>query len=99
MLGAAAGVFAAWQLHLDWGPVFLGAGLTTLGGLLPDIDSDSGVTVRGLFGLGAVIVPLVILDRLAILGFSVEEILVMLAAIYLLIRYVVSNLFKRFTVR
>src|SRR5205823_13701277 len=53
MLGAAAGGFAAWQLHLDWGPVFLGAGLTTLGGLLPDLDSDSGVPVREVFGLAA----------------------------------------------
>ena len=38
---------------LDWGTVFLAAGLGTAGGLLPDLDSDSGVPVREMFGLAA----------------------------------------------
>src|SRR3954453_13592834 len=98
VLGAAYGSVGALYLGLDWGPVFLGAGLTTLGGLLPDIDSDSGVPVRELFTLGAVITPFLLLARLATLGFSVEQILVILSAVYLLIRYVISNVFKKYTV-
>ena len=49
-LGAGYGAAGAWYGHLDWGPVFLGAALTALGGMLPDLDSDSGVPVRELFG-------------------------------------------------
>ena len=52
-LGAGWGCAGALYLGMDWGPVFLGAGLTALGGLLPDLDSDSGVPVRELFGVGA----------------------------------------------
>src|SRR5207249_4652834 len=38
------------------------------------------------------------LRRLAAYGLSVEQILVILAGVYLLIRYVISSLFKKFTV-
>jgi LexA-binding, inner membrane-associated putative hydrolase len=98
VLGAGYGSVGALYFNLDWGPVFLGAGLTAVGGLLPDLDSDSGVPVRELFTLGAVLMPFLLLSRLAQLGFSVEQTMVILAALYLFIRYVVSNVFKRFTV-
>jgi membrane-bound metal-dependent hydrolase YbcI (DUF457 family) len=97
-LGAAYGGVAVWQWHLDWGPAFLAAGLTTLGGLLPDLDSDSGVPVRELFGVAAAVVPILLYHRLVAWGLSVEQTLVVLAGVYVLIRYGVSALFKRFTV-
>ena len=98
VLGSAYGILGAWHWELDWGPVFLGAGLTTLGGVLPDLDSDSGVPVRELFGVAAGIVPCLLFQRLATLGFSVEQIVVLLAGIYVFIRYGVATVFKRFTV-
>ena len=97
-LGAAYGAVAIWQWHLDWGPVFLGAGLTTVGGLLPDLDSDSGVPVRELFGLSAALIPVLMLRRLFSFGLSSEQMFVVLAGIYLLIRYGLSELFKHATV-
>jgi membrane-bound metal-dependent hydrolase YbcI (DUF457 family) len=96
-LGAAYGSAGVWALGLDWGPAFLGAGVTTLGGLLPDLDSDSGVPVRELFGLAAAVTPLLLLERLR-LHFTGEETLVLLAAIYLGIRYGAAAVFKRATV-
>jgi hypothetical protein len=96
-LGAAYGGGAAYYFDLDWGPVFLGAGLTTLGGLLPDLDSDSGVPVRELFGLAAVLTPLVLLPYLPP-SLSVDQRLVLLSGLYLFIRYGVSRVFKRLTV-
>jgi membrane-bound metal-dependent hydrolase YbcI (DUF457 family) len=98
LLGAAAGSVAVWQLGLDWGPVFLGAGLTALGGLLPDLDSDSGVPVRELFGLAAAAVPMLLFRRLEHLGFTLEQTLALLGGVYLLIRYGASYIFKRWTV-
>jgi hypothetical protein len=99
VLAAGYGSLAAFQLELDWGPIFLGAGLTVLGGMLPDLDSDSGVPVRGLFGVAALTVPLLLFQRLEALGFTtLDQKLVFLAGAALLIRYGLSALFNRVTV-
>jgi hypothetical protein len=97
-LGAAYGAAGALGLHMDWGPVFLGASLTAVGGLLPDLDSDSGVPVRELFGLGAVVVPFMAFPRIQAHGFTMEQTLAILFAMYLVIRYGVSAVFKKWTV-
>lgn len=97
VLGAAYGSAAVW-MGMDWGAVFLGAGLTTLGGLLPDVDSDSSVPVREMFGIAAVAGPLLLVRRFEAWGLSVEQLLVVLAGLYLLIRYGLSRVFKHFTV-
>jgi hypothetical protein len=97
-LGAGYAGVAAWYLGLDWGPVLLGAGLTTLGGLLPDLDSDSGVPVRELFSLAAVAVPLLLFHRVQDLHFSPEQTMVILVGIYLFVRYGVSEVFRQATV-
>src|ERR1700751_3404170 len=98
ILGAGVGIAAAWGLGLDWGPVFLGAGLTALGGLLPDLDSDSSVPVRELFGLAAAATPILLVRRVMNQGFSTEQTLVILSGVYLLIRYGARTLLGRLTV-
>jgi len=57
--------------------------LTTLGGLLPDLDSDSGIPVREMFNLSGALLPVLLLPRLY--GFTSDQILVILAAIYLMV--------------
>ena len=64
VLGAAVGAVGVLYFHYDWGTVFLAAALTTVGGMLPDLDSDSGIPVRELFGLAGVLVPLLLIERL-----------------------------------
>ncbi|MGF1579049.1 MAG: metal-dependent hydrolase [Gemmataceae bacterium] len=98
MVGAAYGMAGVWVWGFDWGTVFLGAGIATLGGLLPDLDSDSGVPVRELFGLAAAATPVLLFRRVACFGFSFEQTLVILSGVYLLIRYGFSRVFKKFTV-
>jgi hypothetical protein len=97
-LGAAYGGVAAWQWQMDWGPALLGAGLTALGGLLPDLDSDSSVPVRELFGLAAIATPLLLARWVMSLGLSMEQVLVILSGIYLLVRYGARALLGRLTV-
>ena len=97
-LGVAYGGVGLWSWGLDWGTALLGAGLTTLGGLLPDLDSDSGVPVRELFGVAAAVTPFLLHDRLQLEGVSREQTLVLLAGVYLFIRYVLSSVFKHWTV-
>jgi membrane-bound metal-dependent hydrolase YbcI (DUF457 family) len=66
--------------------------------MLPDLDSDSGVPVREMFGLAAVIIPLIVLRRFFRTGLEVEQILVILGGLFVGIRYGVSYLFKKLTV-
>jgi hypothetical protein len=98
LVGTAVGVYGAWNWQLDWGPVFLAFGLGTLGGMLPDLDSDSGVPVRELFGLAAAFIPVLVLRRLRRLEFTHDEILVLLLGAYLLVRYGLGEFLKRVTV-
>ncbi len=98
VLGAAYGGLGYVYGNLDWGQAFLGAGLTAMGGLMPDLDSDSGVPVRELFSLAAAAAPFLLFGRLQAGGFTLEQTIVVCAAVYLLIRYGVSELFKRYTV-
>jgi hypothetical protein len=98
MLGVGYGGMGAITLGLDWGPAFLGAGLTALGGLMPDLDSDSSVPVRELFSLAAVVVPLLLVRRLHETGLTPEQIIVLMAGVYLLIRYGAAYVFKHYTV-
>src|SRR4051794_15036106 len=94
------GYGALWLLRpgLDWGPACLGAGLTAVGGLLPDLDSDSGVPVRELFGLTAAAAAVLLLGPLREEGVPLEQALVLLGAAYFFVRYVLSDVFRRMTV-
>ena len=98
ILGCAVGAGGSVYLGSDWGPVFLAAGLTTVGGMLPDLDSDSGIPVRELFGLAGAIAPLLLLERLNRLGLTPEQVLVVMAGAYLFVRYGIFSFFKKITV-
>lgn len=76
----------------------LAAGLTTVGGMLPDLDSDSGVPIREMFGLAAAVVPLMLVPRLMHMDVSREGILATLLFGYVFIRYGVSSVFRRLSV-
>jgi membrane-bound metal-dependent hydrolase YbcI (DUF457 family) len=97
-LGAVYGGMLGWQLGMDWATSALAGGLTCVGGMMPDLDSDSGIPVREMFGLFSVIVPLLLLPRLLKHQLSPEQITVILGGMYLGIRYGLSYLFKRITV-
>ncbi|MBY0231259.1 MAG: metal-dependent hydrolase [Gemmataceae bacterium] len=97
-LGAAYGAAALLQPRFDWGVPMLGASLCTVGGLLPDLDSDSGVAVRELFGLASALTAVLLLQPVREMGFSLDQTLALLIGSYLAMRYVVSGLFCRMTV-
>src|SRR5436305_9884601 len=97
-LGLTYGGLAAWQFGVPPAVAGVGALFTALGGLLPDLDSDSGVPVRELFGLAGTLVPLMLLRRLAGSGLSAEETLLAVAGVYAFIRYGLTTVFKHLTV-
>jgi membrane-bound metal-dependent hydrolase YbcI (DUF457 family) len=96
--GITYGGFAVQPLGFTPEAAFLAAGITAVGGMLPDLDSDSGIPVRELFGLAAAVVPLMFVRRMMHAGISPEGILATLLFIYLFIRYGLANVFKQFTV-
>jgi hypothetical protein len=98
-LGAGYGALALLRPEFDWGPIFLGAGVTTLGGLLPDLDSDSGVPVRELCGITAAAAAVLLYHPLREhFALPLEQALVFLGAVYFFVRYALARLFRRWTV-
>jgi hypothetical protein len=99
LLGVGYGSLSFFEWGYDWGPALLAAGLTTVGGLLPDLDSDSGVPVRELFGVSAAIAPFLLYKPVyEQFHHSSEQTLAILAAVYIFIRYILSDIFKHFSV-
>src|SRR5262245_58360672 len=97
-LGLAYGAGAYWYFGVDPLASVMAGCLTSASGLLPDLDSDSGVPVRTLFGLASILVPVLALPRMLAMRRPLEEVLVFLVVAHLFIRYVLSALFKRVTV-
>jgi membrane-bound metal-dependent hydrolase YbcI (DUF457 family) len=97
-LGVVYGGVAVQPLGFSTEAGVLAAGLTTVGGMLPDLDSDSGVPVREMFNLAAAVVPLLLVPRLVHMDLSREAVLASLLFGYVFIRYVLASLFRQFTV-
>lgn len=92
---AVAGYFV-WGMPLP--ACALAGGLCSVSGMLPDIDSDSGVPQRESIAFAAAVVPMLAIDRLTQLGLPPETITLIGAGLYLFIRFAVGWLIKVFTV-
>jgi hypothetical protein len=97
-LGAAYGGLAVWKVGIEWPIAGVGGLLTALAGLLPDLDSDSGVPVRELFGLAGAFLPMFLLREAGVMGLSPEETLLAFAGLYFGIRYGLAECFRHLTV-
>jgi membrane-bound metal-dependent hydrolase YbcI (DUF457 family) len=97
VLGVAYGG-AGYALGVPPTSCVVAAGLCGLAGMLPDLDSDSGVPVRETMSLAAAVVPMLMLDRFQHMGLSTEQMVLAAAGIYLFIRFGVASIFKRYTV-
>ncbi|MCA9073729.1 MAG: metal-dependent hydrolase [Planctomycetaceae bacterium] len=90
MLGIGYGLGATFALDFTPAQGALAAWLTALGGMLPDLDSETGRPVREMFGLVAAIAPLALVGRLiGWLGLpsDVEITMLMIVVMYLVIKY------------
>jgi membrane-bound metal-dependent hydrolase YbcI (DUF457 family) len=76
----------------------LAGGLCSVSGMLPDLDSDSGVPFREMMALAAAVVPMFLMRRFARMGFSHEAMILLGAAIYLFVRFGIGSIMKRYTV-
>lgn len=76
----------------------LGAGLCSLAGILPDLDSGSGRPLRETSNVLAAVIPMLMVDRWQHMGLSAEAIALAGALVYITIRFGVAEIFKRYTV-
>lgn len=76
----------------------LAGGLCAVSGMLPDLDSDSGIPLRETSLFAAAVVPMLMLERFRDLELSHESMALAAMLIYVAIRFVLVEFFKRFTV-
>jgi hypothetical protein len=86
------------SLGVEWVHSTLAGGLCGFAGMLPDLDSASGRPIKEVFGIAAIAVPLLLARRLLHTGMQAEEVVLVGAGLYLLIRFGVSWVFKHLTV-
>lgn len=73
-------------------------GLCGVSGMLPDLDSDSGIPIRESTGFAAGIVPMLLIDRFQAIGMPYDRLILVTAGLYFLIRFAGASLLGRFTV-
>jgi len=96
-LGIGAGV-AGYSAGLPVTTCAVGAGLCTIGGMVPDLDGDTGVPVRETVHLIAAVVPALMLGSLQAAGLDRESTVLAMAGMYVLIRFGLGSGSSVFTV-
>lgn len=94
--GGYAALGAYYGLRIE--AALVAGGLCGIGGMLPDIDSDSGVPVRETMGFAAAVTPMLLVDRFQHLGLNYEQMVLAAGASYLFVRFGFARLLKNYTV-
>lgn len=76
----------------------VGGGLCGLSGMLPDVDSDSGIPRRETMGFAAAIVPMLLVDRFRQFDLTHDQMVLLAAGLYFAIRFVASRLIGKWSV-
>ena len=97
VLGVAYGTGAYFGFDMPLPHCFVAGGLCSVAGMLPDLDSSSGIPQREMLSFVSVIVPVLMLRRFEQLGMSPEHMVFIAALLYVFIRFVVGGIFKRYT--
>ncbi len=97
MLGIGYGVGAYFVWDIPAQHCVIAAGLCSVAGMLPDLDSDTGVPVRETLCFLSVLIPVLMIPRFQALGMSAETIVFASLLIYVGFRFGVGKLFKKYT--
>jgi hypothetical protein len=97
VLGVAygAGGYLAFDISLPNSMV--AAGLCSVAGMLPDLDSGSSVPQREMLCFVSVVVPMLALERFETIEISHEYMVFIAGLLYVFIRFVIGGIFRRFT--
>lgn len=95
--GVALGV-AGTQFGFPLTSCLVAGGLCSVSGMLPDLDSDSGRPLRETTAMASAVVPMLMLHRFQRLELSHEMMVLIAGLVYILMRFVVAEIFRRYTV-
>ncbi len=98
IVGVAYGYWGITQQSMSIENGLIAGGLCSVAGMLPDLDSESGIPLRETSMFASAVVPMLMLERFRDLELSHESMALAAMVIYLFIRFVVIEFFKRFTV-
>lgn len=74
----------------------IAAGLCSASGMLPDLDSSSGIPQREMLAFLSVFVPMLMMPRFETMNLKPESMVLATGILYLLIRFGIGGLFKRY---
>jgi hypothetical protein len=97
-LGVVYGGAGFWYGGQELGAAVVATGLTAVGGLLPDLDSDHSVPNRTLFRLASAAAVGLAIRHVLTTEQSVLQSVILIAAAFVLVRYVLAAVFRRCTV-
>lgn len=98
IVGAVYGYWGSSMQGMPLESSLVAAGLCSVSGMLPDLDSDSGVPLRETTMFASAVVPMLALGRLRELDLSPEAMVLAAGLIYITLRFVIAEIFKRYTV-
>ncbi|XZE54763.1 metal-dependent hydrolase [Planctomycetaceae bacterium SH139] len=96
--GAAYGYWGSATQGMPLESSLVAAGLCSVSGMLPDLDSDSGIPLRETTMFASAVVPMLALGRFRELEMTPESMVLAAGLIYVLLRFVIAEFFKRYTV-
>ncbi len=98
IVGVGYGYWGVFHQGMSIESGVLAAGLCSVAGMLPDLDSDSGVPLRETSMFASATVPMLMIDRFRDLQLSHEMMALAAMVIYVVIRFGVVEIFRRYTV-
>lgn len=90
--------FAGMTAGVDMSTSLVAGGLCGVSGMLPDVDSDSGIPRRETMGFAAAIVPMLMVHRFQEFNLTHDQMVLSAAGLYFGIRFGLSKLIGRFSV-
>ena len=97
-MGAAYGYWGIFYQDMSFETGILAGGLCSVAGMLPDLDSDSGIPLRETSMFLSATIPMLMIDRFRDFELSHEEMALAAMLIYIAIRFVIVEFFRRYTV-
>ncbi len=96
-LGIAYGTWGYASCGLSFEHCAIAAGLCSVSGMLPDLDSDSSVPQREMLSIIALLSPVLMLSRFHALEMSPEQVVFASGFVYLFVRFVIGSIFQKYT--
>ena len=98
MVGVAYGYWGVASQGMSIESGLLAGGLCSVAGMLPDLDSDSGIPLRETSLFMAATAPMLMIDRFRDMGLTHEAMALAAMLVYIGIRFVAVEFFRRYTV-